>query len=536
LKSLDPSLSSPEIIRQSATLQTAFIISQCISSLFLGRLADSPKGGRKLVLLIGMTGSLISCVAFGFIRHFYQALILYTLEGAFNGNVATVRTMVSEVVQEKRQVFVATIGSFNLCRLVRSFQVRAFVLLPIAFNVAVLLSPLMAGQLADLRGRYPDRFRNSWFLEKFPYAPPALENGIIVFTASLIVFFFLEEGEADLIVWLKTSKVVGRRHDPGLAAAQKLKSLLCFSSSGSPTYTLVNNNNDRTSEVIEEVPLMVEDGTEPESQPSSPQLSERICEIQTKQKHTKILPLRRILTRNLCFMLMAVAVHDGHISVYNTLWPNFLSDPVIDDAHAQTPAQQRHLPFRFSGGAGMAPADIAWSLALLGVMGLPIQLFAHPRVTQRLGTLRTWRFFLRFFPIVYTVVPYIAVMPSTTHPPAGKHGFAVWALIVFSQALLVGCSTFTAPSQLILTNLTSSASPHPSALARTNSMSYLITAMVRAISSAVSAWIYSYGSSHGLTGLAWWLTGVVSVCGYLLSLFCKEGNGHEILLSGDEEI
>ncbi|GJC86481.1 hypothetical protein ColLi_09319 [Colletotrichum liriopes] len=88
-------------------------------------------------------------------------------------------------------------------------------------------------------------------------------------------------------------------------------------------------------------------------------------------------------------------------------------------------------------------------------------------------------------------------MPSSTPPPAGKHGFAVWALIVFSQALLVGCSTFTAPSQLILTNL--------------------------------------YGSSHGLTGLAWWLTGVASVCGYLLSLFCEEGSGHEIWLSGDEE-
>ncbi|TQN66207.1 hypothetical protein CSHISOI_09326 [Colletotrichum shisoi] len=73
----------------------------------------------------------------------------------------------------------------------------------------------------------------------------------------------------------------------------------------------------------------------------------------------------------------------------------------------------------------------------------------------------------------YAVVPYIAVMPSTTPPPAAKHGFLV-ALIVFSQALMVGCSTFTAPSQLILTNFTS---PHPSVPARTNSISYLTTAM-----------------------------------------------------------
>ncbi|TID01496.1 hypothetical protein CH35J_004300 [Colletotrichum higginsianum] len=169
--------------------------------------------------------------------------------------------------------------------------------------------------------------------------------------------------------------------------------------------------------------------------------------------HTRILPFRRILTRNLCFVLVTVAIHDGDTSVCNTLWPNFLRDPVIDNVHYQTPGQLRRLSFRFSGGAGMAPAEIAWSLAQLGVMGLPTKLLAYPRVTQRLGALRTWRFFLRFSPLVYAVVPYIAFMPSITPPPAGNHGFTVWALVVFFQGLMVGCSKFTAPSQLMLTNL-----------------------------------------------------------------------------------
>lgn len=80
-----------------------------------------------------------------------------------------------------------------------------------------------------------------------------------------------------------------------------------------------------------------------------------------------------------------------------------------------------------------------------------------------------------------------------------------------------------------------SASPHPSALARTNSLSYLVTAVVRAVASATSAWVYSWGSSHAFTGLAWWLAGVAAAVGYAVSLVCKEGNGHEIWLSGDEE-
>jgi hypothetical protein len=57
LRSLDESLSSPEIVKQAAWLQTVFMISQCVSSWFLGRLADSPRGGRKLVTMVSLLGS-----------------------------------------------------------------------------------------------------------------------------------------------------------------------------------------------------------------------------------------------------------------------------------------------------------------------------------------------------------------------------------------------------------------------------------------------------------------------------------------------
>lgn len=126
LRSLDSSLSSPEIIKQAAWLQTVFMMSQCASSWFLGRLADSPRGGRKLVTMVSLLGScksrsattwelhcyelclriniyiVITCAAFGFVQNFRQAVLLRIFEGLTNGNVAMVRTMVSEVVVEKR--------------------------------------------------------------------------------------------------------------------------------------------------------------------------------------------------------------------------------------------------------------------------------------------------------------------------------------------------------------------------------------------------------------------------------------------------
>lgn len=60
LRSLDPSLTSPEVVRQASWLQTVFMLSQCVSSCFLGRLADSPRGGRKFVTLISLAGSCMS--------------------------------------------------------------------------------------------------------------------------------------------------------------------------------------------------------------------------------------------------------------------------------------------------------------------------------------------------------------------------------------------------------------------------------------------------------------------------------------------
>jgi MFS family permease len=65
-----------------------------------GRASDH--GGRKRVLLIGLSGTMISCLGFGFSTTFWQALIFRMLGGALNGNVGVMRTMVSEIVREKK--------------------------------------------------------------------------------------------------------------------------------------------------------------------------------------------------------------------------------------------------------------------------------------------------------------------------------------------------------------------------------------------------------------------------------------------------
>lgn len=143
-----------------------------------------------------------------------------------------------------------------------------------------------------------------------------------------------------------------------------------------------------------------------------------------------------------------------------------------------------------------------------------------------------WRLFMFGFPLIYFMYPYIAVMPSTTPPPGEKTGVPVWALITLDQVLTALVAACVVPATMVLTN---SSSPHPSALGRTHSITFMVTMGVRAVSFAIAGNLLAYGTSHNLSGLVFWFCSLVAVGQILGSPYVKEGNGHEIRLPGDEE-
>lgn len=104
LKSFDPSLPNSTISRQAGILQGSFTAAQFLTAVWWGRLADAPWMGRKRVLLIGLMGTCISCLGFGFSRSFVSAAVFRTLGGALNSNVGVMRTMISEIIVEKKYV------------------------------------------------------------------------------------------------------------------------------------------------------------------------------------------------------------------------------------------------------------------------------------------------------------------------------------------------------------------------------------------------------------------------------------------------
>ena len=102
LKSFNTSLSDSQISSQGGLLTASFAAAQFLTAVLWGRAADSPRCGRKAVLLIGLTGTIISSLGIGFAKSFVQAVFFRALGGAVNGNVGVMRTMISEIVKEKK--------------------------------------------------------------------------------------------------------------------------------------------------------------------------------------------------------------------------------------------------------------------------------------------------------------------------------------------------------------------------------------------------------------------------------------------------
>ncbi|KAI0443808.1 major facilitator superfamily domain-containing protein [Xylaria telfairii] len=475
LRSLDPTKPPDVIVRDVALLQTVFTLAQGCTAVLWGHLADSPRGGRKIVLLMGLGGSFLSTLAFGFITDFRQAIVIRLMEGAVNGNTAMIRTMVSEVIQERR------------------YQAKAFILMPICYNVAAIISPVVAGLLADYSS-------NSGlpFFRRFPYALPAIASASVAFIALLLVFFKLKE----------TSEEARHKYDPGLHISARVAALFTRDPK-QQSYTVVMQQ-----EVDEESVRLLDEEVETNAADTQGEI----------KKQT--LPLRRLFTRNLCLTLVSYGIMEGHVSVYNTLWPSFLSDSVTatENAHVR-------LPFRFVGGLGMPVDKVAISLAFAGILGIPLQFFGYYRVVKRLGMLKTWRIFLGGFPFAYFIIPYLAVVPSSSPRPAARDGPFVWIAIFFAQALIMSSASFAVPSQVVLTN---NASPHPSALGRTHSIAEMVNSFTRTVSPITAGLFYTYGSAHGVTGLPWWIMSGVTIFACILSLWVFEGNGHEIKLETDE--
>jgi hypothetical protein len=125
LESFDPSLPESTISYQAGIIGAAFPATQFVTAMLWGRFSDSEFGGRKRTIYLGLIGTMFSIVGFGFSSSFAMAVAFRCLGGILNGNVGVMRTMISEIIKEKK------------------YQSRAFLILPMTFNTGVIIGPIL---------------------------------------------------------------------------------------------------------------------------------------------------------------------------------------------------------------------------------------------------------------------------------------------------------------------------------------------------------------------------------------------------------
>jgi len=164
-----------QISLYAGLVTSSFAIAECSCSAMWGRLSD--RIGRKPVLLVGLGGTGISMLTFGFARSLPVALGARFVGGLLNGNGGVLQTMVAEIVT------------------VKEHQPRAYTFLPLTWGLGSVVGSFLGGTLADPVANYPEIFKKGeWpVLERYPFLLPNLFASCTVCFGMVIAILFFHE-------------------------------------------------------------------------------------------------------------------------------------------------------------------------------------------------------------------------------------------------------------------------------------------------------------------------------------------------------
>lgn len=370
------------------------------------------------------------------------------------------------------------------------------------FNIGVIVGPILGGFLADPITSFPGIFGPdslmggktgvSW-MQKWPYALPNLVSTVFIFISATGVILGLDE----------THHIMRYKPDYGRKVGNYLLSTV-FQRRPSHHYTRLDQTSDTYSTSIS---LESQPNTTSHSYSSSNPLHNPTPDSNHPKTFEK-LPFRKIWTSNVLLTVSAHFFLAVHISSFNATFPVFLPAPRSPDDNAGA-----SLPFRFNGGLGLSSQKVGLACAVIGIIGLPLQLLLYPHLNSRLGTLRCYRLFLPFSPLAYTLMPFLALLPNNP--------FLVWPCLIIVLGLQVLARTFTLPGAIILIN---NSSPHPSVLGTLHGVAQSVSSGARTLGPVLAGWGLGLGLHHNIVGAVWWAIAGVAVVNYGMLWLLKDSD------------
>lgn len=517
-------------------LASSFSLSQFLFCIHWSRLSD--RIGRKYVLFIGLLGSALSLVIFGFATNFYVALAARTMAGALNGNVAVLTTMVGEIATDRKH------------------QPIAFSTLPLLWNVGCVVGPLIGGSpyltrpKADLLPESMDSFYEN-FLNSHPYALSNIVVALCLCTGALVGFLFLEE----------TQVQAKKKYDPGLAAGDWIRSKLGFTIPTRPWEVQLESTSkvlpaiqepvaieDSSSETTplnaDPVPIYGDDddnlsissGIFRLSRRSSIAITRRYSqayELQTValagsgvsvSEETRNLYLaltnRNIFTNKVIGTVSSYFMISFHCLIFTEFLPVYLAGKVHPE--------KLLFPWRILGGFGWNTEEIGTLLSSTGFIGCFIIIFVFPFMDKHIKTINGFRFACLMFPVSYLIVPY-TIFTIPEYSPSLPSWASTVALYLVSAVSVLG-SSLALPQITILVYRAAK----PKYRAFVNASVFSATSLARFLAPLSWGKLMSFFDGEGISEMSWILLAMLSCI--TLTLAFSLDDYDEDLTEEDEEV
>ncbi|KAF4760825.1 hypothetical protein HAV15_005283 [Penicillium sp. str.  len=450
-----------QIALYAGMITSSFTFAEFSAGMFWGRMSD--RIGRKPVLIMGLVGTAISMVVFGFAPNLATAMIARALGGMLNGNIGVLQTTVAEIVTKKEH------------------QPRAYSIMPFVWCLGSIIGPAMGGALAQPCDNYPALFARSTLWDKFPFLLPNLVCITVLVCGIVVGFLFLEE----------THPEKKHRRDPGLELGHWLVNL-CW---GSRVQLPDHSDVDVKEKYFDAPPGYETAESSPCLRPVDDSASAD-CDLEGQKS-----PAPKAFTRQVILAIVAYGILAYHSVSFDQLMPVLLSTPRSDDDVV--------LPLKFTGGLGMATKTIGFMLAVQGVYSMIAQLWLFPFVVKHFGTLRTFRFVLLVWPPLYLAVPYLVLLPAKLQT------LAVYVSLISKITFHVIAFPATA---ILLAN----AAPSSKVLGSINGVAASTASLSRAFGPTITGLLHSKGLNSGYSVLAWWACGLVCLIGAIQSFWMEE--------------
>lgn len=440
---------------------SCWYLGQFISSFFWGKMSDI--WGRRPIMIMGVVGSLLSTIAFGFSFNLPFAVFARSLNGLLNGNIGVIKTYMAEITDS-------------------SNQSRAFGLIGLMWGFGGITGSMIGGITSRPVENLPFIFKNSVLFAKFPYLLPNLFIAAASLTALIGTIIFLKENEIaysslDQEIELEVTAKAPTPNDNMDSANDNDNNIEgdnSFNREESKQSLLNKDEHQKLDNVVyenekfEEVIMINEEKSKMKKNGS---FSDLLGKLNLKPKKNRLPKGKGIAVLKDKDVLLTCFVY-ALVGFYNTIYDEVV--PLFAFADIS------------SGGLAFTVRNIGVANAVGGASIIVFQTFFYHRIVNKLKLITT----LRVGQVL--LIPIMMLIPTVHYLTPYKKAY-VWAALLSLYILRQFCTQMVfSPVMTLITN-----SADFSDMGAVNGLGQSLVALFRSVAPAFGATILAWSFSSG---------------------------------------